>query len=126
MTTKKIDPLPAGTIVRLVSDPSRQGVLTGKYREHAGTKKYQIAFPEGKSFQPEYEVCVVDDDNSDWSELIELGRFGRINDLRRNLTQIHLSGRLANLVYSMDATNTDFYAYQYKPVMSFLESPSNG
>jgi hypothetical protein len=26
----------------------------------------------------------------------------------------------------MDTTNTDFYAYQFKPVLSFLESSSNG
>lgn len=26
----------------------------------------------------------------------------------------------------MDATNTEFYPYQYKPLLTFLESPSNG
>lgn len=30
------------------------------------------------------------------------------------------------MVYSMDTTNTDFLAYQYKPVLAFLNSPSNG
>lgn len=118
--------LPAGTIIRLKGDPGRQGVLTGKYRSQAGILKYQIAFPEGRTFQPEYELEVVQDDGSDWYNLISEGRFGRVRDLRRNLTHIHLSGRLANLVYSMDATNTDFYAYQYKPVISFLDSPSQG
>lgn len=124
MTGSKI--YPPGTNIRLVSDPGRLGVLTGKHREQAGIRKYQVAFPEGKSFQPEYELQIIEEDNSDWDELIRSGKFGRIRDLRRSLTHIHLSGRLANLVYSMDATNTDFYAYQYKPVLSFLESPSNG
>jgi len=118
--------LAPGTQVRLKSDPGRHGVITGKFRDQAGIRKYQIGFPDGKSFQPEYELEILLDDNSDWVELLETGRFGRITDLRRNLTHIHLSGRLANLVYSMDATNTDFYAYQYKPVLSFLDSPSNG
>ena len=118
--------LAPGTQIRLKSDPGRQGVITGKYRDQAGVRKYQVGFPDGKSFQPEYELEILSDDNSDWVELLEAGRFGRISDLRRNLTHIHLSGRLANLVYSMDATNTDFYAYQYKPVLSFLDSPSNG
>lgn len=124
--TESKDLLPPGTIVRLKSDPGRQGVLTGKHRPQAGILKYQVAFPEGKTFQPDYELEVIDNDNSDWDHLINEGRFGRVRDLRRNLTHIHLSGRLANLVYSMDATNTDFYAYQYKPVLSFLDSPSNG
>lgn len=30
------------------------------------------------------------------------------------------------MVYSMDTTKTDFLAYQYKPVLAFLKSPSNG
>ncbi|MGC9491274.1 SNF2-related protein, partial [Vibrio genomosp. F10] len=28
--------------------------------------------------------------------------------------------------YSMETTNTDFFAFQYKPVLSFLEAPSKG
>lgn len=118
--------LEAGTRVRLVSDPGRVGVLTGKNRPQAGIVKYQVAFTDGKSFQPDYEIEVLNEDDSDWMDLLNDSRFGRIRDLRRNLTHIHLSGKLANLVYSMDATNTDFYAYQYKPVLSYLESPSKG
>ncbi len=118
--------LSAGTQVRLRNDPGRLGVLTGKYRERAGTVMYQVTFPEGKSYQPEYELDVVTDDSSDVYTLLVEGRFGRVSDLRRNLSHIQLSGRLANLVYSMDTTNTEFYAYQFKPVLSFLESPSNG
>lgn len=125
-TTSESETLAPGTIVRLKSDPGRQGVITGKHRTQAGVRKYQVGFPEGKTFQPEYELEEITDDDSDWGTLLESGRFGRVRDLRRNLTHIHLSGRLANLVYSMDATNTDFYAYQYKPVLSFLDSPSNG
>lgn len=120
------DVLEKGTQVRLRNDPGRQGVITGKVREQAGTRKYQVMFPEGKSYQPEYELEVIEDDDSDPYELLSAGRFGRAADLRRNLSHIQLSGRLANLVYSMDATNTEFLAYQFKPVLSFLESPSSG
>ena len=116
----------AGQLVRLKSDPGRQGVLTGKFRERAGVKNYQVVFPEGSSYIPEYELEFIEEDNSDPFDLVRQGRFGRVSDLRRNLSHIQLSGRLANLVYSMDTTNTDFYAYQFKPVLSFLESPSNG
>jgi SNF2 family DNA or RNA helicase len=114
-----------GTTVRLKSDPGRQGITTGNAKSRAGILKYQVAFQEGRSYVPEYELETVED-LSDWEELAKAGRFGRVRDLRRNITHIHLSGRLANLVYSMDATNTDFYAYQYKPVLSFLDSPSRG
>jgi len=65
-------------------------------------------------------------DVSDPVELLASGKLGRVSDLRRNLTHIRLSGRLANLIYSMDTTNTDFYPYQFKPVIKFLNAPSNG
>lgn len=55
-----------------------------------------MVFPEGKTFQPDYELEPVSDDHSDPYELLERGRFGRALDLRRNLTHIQLSGRLAN------------------------------
>ena len=28
------------------------------------------------------------------------------------------------MIYSMEATNTDFYAYQFKPVIKLINSPS--
>jgi hypothetical protein len=54
------------------------------------------------------------------------GKYGRAEQLRRNLTFVHLTGRLANLVYSIGITNTDFYAHQYRPLLTFLESPASG
>lgn len=126
MTGLPEDLIEAGTQVRLVSDPGRVGVVTGVTRERAGTMHYQVTLPEGRSFQPYYELEIVDESSSDPYAMIEQGKFGRVGDLRRSLLHIQLSGRLANLVYSMETTNTDFYAYQFKPVLSFLESPSNG
>lgn len=118
--------LPAGTVVRIKNDPGRSGVTTGKTRARGDDTYYQVHFPEGRQYLPGYELEEAGDGNDDVYDLIAKGRYGMLNDFRRNLTQIQLSGRLANLVYSMDTTNTDFYAYQYKPVLSFLESPSNG
>lgn len=115
-----------GTKIRLVSDPGRVGFLTGKDRQRGETKFYQVDFGDASSYQPDYEIELVSDDHSDVFELLAEKKFGRLTDLRRNLSHIQLSGRLANLVYSMETTNTDFYAYQFKPVLSFLESPSNG
>ncbi|RLA39948.1 MAG: hypothetical protein DRR42_26590, partial [Gammaproteobacteria bacterium] len=115
-----------GTKIRLVSDPGRIGFLTGKNRQRGETVYHQVDFGDATSYQPDYEIELVDDNHSDVFELLAQKKFGRLTDLRRNLSHIQLSGRLANLVYSMETTNTDFYAYQFKPVLSFLESPSNG
>jgi superfamily II DNA or RNA helicase len=116
----------AGAFVRLKTDPGRTGTATGRNRSRGENIYYQIRFAEGLTYVPDYELELVRDDPSDVFELLRAGRYGSLDDLRRNLTHIQLTGKLANLVYSMDTTNTDFFAYQFKPVLSFLESPSNG
>jgi len=112
--------------VRLRHDPDRTGVITGQSRERAGIVKWQVRFDQRMSWQNETELEVIEEGPLDPYALIQQGKYGKVSQLRRNLTHIQLSGKLANLVYSMDTTNTDFYAYQYKPVLSFLDSPSNG
>ncbi len=112
--------------VRLIHDPDRNGVITGQSRERAGVVKWQVRFDQRLSWQNENELELIEEGVLDPYVLIQQGRYGKVSQLRRNLTHIQLSGRLANLVYSMDTTNTDFYAYQYKPVLAFLDSPSNG
>lgn len=119
-------PIPPGALVRLKYDPGRTGTITGKSRPRGDHIMYQVRFPEGPSYHPEYELEEVQEGNRDLYELLQKGQYGRIHDLRRNLTHIQLTGRLANLVYSMDTTNTQFHAYQFKPVLSFLDSPSKG
>ena len=119
-------PFTAEQKVRLRHDPDRIGVITGQSRERAGLTKWQVRFDQRLSWQNENELELIEVGVLDPYVLVQQGKYGKANQLRRNLTHIQLSGRLANLVYSMDATNTDFYAYQYKPVLSFLDSPSNG
>ncbi len=115
-----------GTRVRLIADPGRVGVLTGKSGERGGCLRLQVDFLDGYGWHPVNQLEVVSGESSDPLELFNQGKFGRVRDLRGNLTHIRLNGRLANLIYSMETTNTDFYAYQFKPVLDFLDSPSNG
>jgi SNF2 family DNA or RNA helicase len=49
-----------------------------------------------------------------------------VSDLRGAITYFRLSGKLANLIYSLNTTNTRFLPYQFKPVLQFLDSPCNG
>ena len=116
-----------GASVGSIDDPGRRGTIIAGPRSRSDGCVYRIKWNDGSSgWTPEYAFESIDASGQDAFELLHRGRFGRISDLRRNLTFIQLSGRLANVVYSMDATNTDFLAYQYKPVLNFLDSPSNG
>jgi len=54
------------------------------------------------------------------------GRYALAKNLRTAITHHRLSGKLANLIYSLNTTNTDFYPHQFKPVLQFLDSPSSG
>lgn len=114
------------THVRLKADPGRIGIATGKSRQRAGKTLWQIRFPDGKEYQRGSYLEVIPDQDDDPLDLLAKGKFGRAKDLRGGITHIRLTGRLANLIYSMDTTNTDFYAYQFKPVLNFLDAPGNG
>lgn len=114
-----------GTQVRLKRDPSTIGMCTGRTRERGGVTMVQVRLGS-PTWYADYDLELVESAPPEDDEAIRTGRFGRAAELRRRLTHIQLSGGLADLVYSMNTTNTDFYAHQYKPVLCFLDSPSRG
>jgi superfamily II DNA or RNA helicase len=114
-----------GTQVRLKSDPSRIGTCTGRTRERGEVMMVQVRLGS-PTWYADFDLELLESAPPGDDEAIRTGRFGRAAELRRRLTHIQLSGGLADLVYSMNTTNTDFYAHQYKPVLCFLDSPSRG
>ena len=117
-----------GSEVRRIDNPGKTGETTGKIRSRGGLDCYGVRWRDGTlDYVPEDQLeemhLILSKDRFD---LISDGRYGRAEDLRRSLTHVHLSGRLANLVYSMGVTKTDFYAHQYKPLLTLLESPATG
>lgn len=57
-------------------------------------------------------------------DILRAGQFGTPSDLRRVLIFEKIKGDLTNIFYSMEASNTAFFAHQFKPVMRFIESPA--
>ena len=112
--------------VRLANDPTRVGVLTGREQTRRNRCLLQVQFADGIRWVPESQLEQVHGFQMSPLDMLEAKKLGRPVDLRRTLTHVKLSGRLADVIYSMEATNTDFYAYQFKPVVKVLESPSNG
>lgn len=115
-----------GTRVRLISDPGRQGITTGQSRSRGGRVFWQVSFLDSSQYIAEKQLEMVCGETEDALDLLKQGKFGRARDLRGAITHIRLSGHLADLIYSMETTNTDFYPYQFKPVLNFLDSPSGG
>jgi len=116
-----------GDKVRKKANPSRVGVLTDETSGSAARLRFLVVFPDTEEFVLADSLEVVSGKSSqDSFDLIAQGRFGRVPDLRGAITFYRLSGKLANLIYSLNTTNTQFLPYQFKPVMQFLDSPSNG
>ena len=115
-----------GDQVVSIDDPGRKGFIQQGPKSRSDGLLYRVKWNDGPiswTLESQFESLENPDDIY---TLLESRRFGLIKELRRNLTFIQLNGRLANVVYSMDTTNTEFFAYQYKPVLTFLESPTNG
>lgn len=118
-----------GQRVRSRTDPGRMGMTTNVPPQQRSTEaKWQVRW-DNQALSWEYGSALEPVDSEtylDPYELIRAGRYGRAADFRRNLTFVHITGRLANLVYSMGITNTEFFPHQYKPLLTLLESPCSG
>ncbi|HBG30477.1 MAG TPA: helicase [Gammaproteobacteria bacterium] len=116
-----------GTKVRKRFNPAMVGVCTGKVEGDADDLEVQVSF---NGQHPEWELAdnleLINERPLDPVTMLLAGQAGRARDLRRELARSQLSGRLSEVFYSMDTTNTEFMPHQFKPVLAMLESPSQG
>lgn len=113
--------------VRLISNPERAGVVTAAgCRERSGILRCQIQFTDGAVTWIQTELIEHVPAAADPIRDFRDGRLSGPESLRRILLHDKLSGRLAGVLYSMEATETRFLPYQFKPVLKLIESPCNG
>src|SRR5688572_10827364 len=116
-----------GTVVRLLHDSSCAGQITGDVRTQAGRLYWAVRMADGSGIRMLPEAQLVSEvAEPDPIADLAAGRFGQPEALRRLLLHHRLTGRLRDVIYSMDVTDTDFHAYQFKPVIKLLASPSQG
>ncbi len=118
-----IDPSRPNVSVQQISNSGRRGVTTGRVRKE-GTRTYvevEIG-PHDRTYIEEDDLEPVGTRMESPGELITALRFGSHGDLARILTFHKISSDLSNVFYAMQASRTDFYAYQFKPVYKFIES----
>lgn len=117
------DPYVADQKIKVKDNPGKSGFTTGNVKK-AGTRLLvQVRFSSNEKVYKPYETMELEQDSDDIIEILKSGRFGSEADLRRLLTFEKVQGRLTNVFYSMESSNTDFYPHQFKPVIRFLESP---
>lgn len=116
-----------GDKVRLISNPGRIGILGNETDGPQHRLRLLVNFLDGdEQFVLAGSLEKIEKEAGGPYELMAAGRYGRASDLRGAITYYRLSGKLANLIYSLNTTNTQFLPYQFKPVLQFLDSPSSG
>ena len=116
-----------GDKVRLIANPGQVGIMGNETDGPPHRLRVLVTFLDGdEQFVLKGSLEKVEHRPPGPYAEISRGRYGRVDDLRGLMTYYRLSGRLANLIYSLNTTNTQFLAYQFKPVLHFLDSPCNG
>jgi superfamily II DNA or RNA helicase len=114
-----------GSSVYHVAHPGRLGVLTGRTL-NALFPMAEVHWGGNAEFVDVSKLVVFDPNTPrDPDTNVKKGVYGTIDDLRRRITFEKLRGLLTDVFYSMKASEIDFYPHQYKPVLRFIESPTN-
>ena len=117
------NPAVPGLRVCLRDNPGRHGTTTGRTKSAGSFLMVEVDFGPNEKLYKRFDLLEPVSEETDLFELLASGAFGGPSDLRRVLTFEKIKGDLTNVFYSMEASNTDFYAHQFKPVMRFIESP---
>ncbi len=106
--------------------PGERGQYTGKSRKAGPNVMVELRYPDGRQmWRPLRSLQAAPDDGGTSIESrLESGVFGSLRDLQRLITFEKLRGTLHEVVYSMEAAQIDFYPYQFKPVLKFINSPT--
>ena len=111
--------------VRVKGDSSQVGITTGVFNKHGSRNLVQVnVIGIGLKNFPEEHLELIDTPLSPLEELKNNKIVGP-EILKLILAHIRLSGKLADMIYSMESSNTKFLAYQFKPVIKIINSPSN-
>lgn len=115
-----------GLRVRVVGAPERTGsIVSDEPRDQNGVVSVRVLFDDGIRSVLRLANLELLPVSRDIKSDILRGQLEGPESLRRNLLHEKLNGRLTEVMYSMDASDTTFYAYQFKPVVKLLESPTN-
>ena len=118
--------LAPGCFVRLKTNPIRAGILQDAQKIVAGARMVRVLFADGQtSWLPYSALEPVPQVDESCLDRFKAGKFVSPEWLRRTLMRLRVSGRLSDVVYSMEATETDFYPHQFKPVIKLMESPTD-
>lgn len=112
----------AGDLVRLKNDVQRIGTI----RQIIDGKRCfaKVAFSDSVKQIPINQLELQPETPDPPEALLREGRLSPPGPLRLLMAHLRLAGRMGDIIYSMEATNTDFHAHQFTPLLKLLRSPT--
>ncbi|MCC5840386.1 MAG: DEAD/DEAH box helicase family protein [Opitutales bacterium] len=119
-------PFPPDTWLIDRNNPAQRGQFTGRTSRVGRLTMVELRYPTGERVMRPLHVLeeVPDTEETSIEGRIRSGRLGKRADLRRLITFEKLRGKLHEVIYSMEAAQIDFLPYQFKPVIKFINSPT--
>ena len=120
------DEIKKEALVYLDTNPAQLGALTGKTMAFGDLVMVQVDWGANAQFEDIEHLCIkVSGEGTDIGTAVGSSAYGTIQDLRRRMTYEKLQGTLTDVFYSMSAAQIDFMPHQFKPVLRFVDSPTN-
>ena len=107
------------------NNPSQSGQYTGNWRRSGPYIMIQLSYPGGGSSYRPLSCLLPKPVTETIEDRLKGKHFGKLRDLQRLITYEKLKGILHEVIYSMEAAQIDFYPYQFKPVLKFINSPTD-
>jgi hypothetical protein len=115
-----------GQRVRRIGDPDSVGTVLAPASLWNGRVTQRIRFDSGSILNTDPESLEIVPECISAIEALRRGELSSAQSLRASLLHQRLDGRLMEVLYAMEASNTSFLPYQFKPTLSLLESPTGG
>ena len=116
-----------GTQIQRKGNPTCTGVILNVPPRRIGKKiKQTVQWSTGST--DEVSITTIEPRQQQQKsslDLIETLTFGKRLTLNDSLVHYRLSGSLQDIIYSMNLTNTEFFPYQFKPLLTFFNSFNN-
>ena len=108
-------------VVHLVS--GQHGTIIDVYPSRRGRQLYKVGWPNGNNDELEVDLG-LDCDISDPFERCASGIFGSYSEYAKKNTTFKIKNSNNSTISSLKASKTLFRAYQFKPLLKFLNSPN--
>ena len=107
----------------ILADTNAHGVVVEVKPARRGRQIYRVSFPDGISDVLEPDLR-ADFDSTDPFDCCKSGMFGTYADFSKINTTFKIQNSNNSTISSLKASKTLFRAYQFKPLLKFLNSPT--